>query len=194
MSEPGNLTGLEFLCISDGADDDAVGALGEVNLPCLMGLGIHEVWRRVPRGYTEGWAPSLLTPAAVHALADSSLLSQLRYLSLWGDWLGDDELQALARSPRVAGLDILYVWPRENSWAGLGALIESPHLAGLKRLNCSRIELTREMAELLARPDVLPALVQLDISYEETEEHRALLAGRFGDALVEGPLEDSQGL
>jgi uncharacterized protein (TIGR02996 family) len=193
MSGPGNLTGLELLCIRDGADDGAIRALGEVQWPRLACLAIHEVWRRPPLGYAEAWAPLLLTPAAVHALADSPLLSRLEYLSLWGDWLGDDELLALARSPRVAGLKFLYPWPRRDSWAGLRGLLESPHLAGLTHLNLSRIKLAPDLAALLARPEVLPGLTYLDISFEEPAEHRTVLAGRFGDRLREGPGEDSQG-
>ena len=194
MSVPGNLTGLEILSISDGANDDAVRELAQIGLPQLTGLGIHEVWRRPPRGFAEGWAPSLLTPAAVFALAGSPLLARLEWLSLWGDWLGDDELRALAESPRVTALRELYVWPRRDSWVGLQALLESPNLAGLKILNLSRISLTPEIVALLVRPEILPGLIQMHVNYDEPEEHQTLLRRRFGEELIEGPLEDSQGL
>jgi hypothetical protein len=189
MSEPGNLIKLETLSVTDGANDDAVRTLCVASLPRLTGLGIHEVWRR----YMNDWTPSLLTPAAVHALAESPLLARLQWLSLWGDWLGDDELRALAASSQITALRELYVWPRPDSWLGLRALLDSPNLANLKVLNLSRINLTSEMAALLAQPQTLPSLVLVHFNYKEPKKHLALLRQRFGDELVQGPVEDGYG-
>jgi uncharacterized protein (TIGR02996 family) len=186
MTEPGNLTELEALAISDGADDGAVRALSEAKLPRLKILGIDEVRRRA------GWDDPLLTPAAVHALIDSPLLDQLEGLYLGGDWLGNDELQSLAESPRVVGLKSLYPWPRQDSVAGLRALVNSPHLGGLTHLNLSRIALDPQIVSFLAQRDVLPSLRKLDINFEDAW-YRDVLLPRFGDGLLVGSIEDSQG-
>src|SRR5262249_4472157 len=70
MTGPGNLTDLESLCISDGADDDAVWALCKADLPRLKELAIHEVMRRT------GWDDPLLTPAVVPSLALFPMMSR----------------------------------------------------------------------------------------------------------------------
>jgi uncharacterized protein (TIGR02996 family) len=177
---PGNLTGLDLLGFSGGADDGAVRALTGAALPRLTALGLHEV-----RGRDE----PLLTPAAVSVLAASPLLARLRHLSLWGEWVTEDGLRALAGSPRAAGLRSLYVWPRHPSAAGLRVLLRSPHLAGLRRLDLSRVALDPGTVALLARPDILPGLSHVVVSSVQSAE-LAGLARRFGAGLVEGPAED----
>jgi hypothetical protein len=181
MTGPGNLTGLDILGISGGADDDAVRALGEADLPRLTTLCIHELWNR---------DDPLLTPAAFRALVESPLFARLTRLSVWGEWIDDDGLLVLFGSPRAAGLRDLYVWPRRDSRAWLRALLESPHLVGLTRLNLSRIVLDPETVARLARPEVLPGLSELVVDEATTDDHKAALARRFGDRLFVGAIED----
>ena len=187
MTQPGNLCGLKGWVITDGADDGAVRSLASAKLPELKGLAIHEVMRRA------GWDDPLLTPDVVRVLVGSPLLARLEVLSLWGDWLGDEEMQLLAASPGIAGLKSLYVWPRQDSVAGLRALVSSPHLAGLTHLNLSRIAIDPQIVSLLAQRDVLPSLRELDINFEDVC-FRDVLLPRFGDGLLVGSVEDSHGV
>jgi uncharacterized protein (TIGR02996 family) len=187
MTAPGNLTRLEVLLIQDGADDDAVRVIGAARLPRLKRLELQEVMRR------SGWDDPLLTPAVVDTLLNSAVLTQLEYLGLWGNWLGDDQLRAIAESPRLTGLRALYPWPISGSTDGLLAILRSPNLAGLTWLNLSRIGLEPEIVELLERPETLPNLKRLDIADETEPATRERLARRFGEGLVGGPLEDNIG-
>jgi uncharacterized protein (TIGR02996 family) len=175
MTGPGNLTGLEELAISGGLDDDGVRVLADADLPRLTGLLIHEVLARGD--------PELLTSDAAFALAESPLLARLDTLNIVGRWVDDNGLRALAASPRLAGLRLLVVCPWRDSWTGLRALIESPHLSGLTSLDISWQELGPGLAELLARPDVLPGLTRLAIAFPDRAELEAL-ARRFGDGLI----------
>jgi uncharacterized protein (TIGR02996 family) len=187
MTGPGNLTGLEVLSVKDGADDDAVRALCQADLPRLHTLAIQEVRRGA------GGEPSLLTTATVLALLDSPLLARLEGLILFGYWLEDDGLLALAESSRVAGLKSLFVWPQTNSSAGVRALLKSPHLAGLTRLDLSGSALDPEMVALLKRPDLLPNLRRLIIAFNDVS-YRNLLRPRFGEGLFAGSdQEEPQG-
>jgi uncharacterized protein (TIGR02996 family) len=184
MTGPGNLTGLEALSVQDGADDGAVRALCRADLPRVHTLAIQEVRRSVGES-------SLLTTAAILALLESPLMTRLEGLILFGHWLGNDGLQALAKSSRVAGLKSLLVSPRPNSSAGVRAILASPHLAGLTRLDLSGIALDPEMVALLGRPDVLPGLRALVIAFDDVS-YRDLLLPRFGEGLSVGSDEEPQ--
>jgi uncharacterized protein (TIGR02996 family) len=185
MTGPGNLTGLEALSVKDGADDGAVRALCQADLPRVHTLAIQEVRRSLGE-------PSLLSTATVLALLDSPLMARLEALILFGYWLEDDGLRALAESSRLAGLKSLFVWPRPNCSAGVRAILESPHLAWLTRLDLSGIALGPEMVALLGRPDVLPGLRTLIIAFDDAS-YRDLLLPRFGEELSVGSDEEPQG-
>jgi uncharacterized protein (TIGR02996 family) len=174
MVAPGNLTGLRQLVVAGGLDDNAARALGESDLPQLRVLAIHELRDR---------DEARLTANALAVLAQSPLLGQIEYLSLMGEWIGDDGLRALAASPRVTGLKGLYLWSRGHTPASLRALLESPHLARLPRLDMPWIELDPESAALLARPEILPGLSHLEVRLPP-RANRDALAKRFGDGLV----------
>jgi uncharacterized protein (TIGR02996 family) len=187
MTAPGNLTRLEVLHLQDTADDEAVRVLGSANLPRLWAFEIFEVRRRT------GWDDPLLTPAVVGIILESPLLDRLEHLSLCGNWLGNDQLRAIAGSPRMAGLKSFYPWPVAGSTDGLLAILRSPNLAGLTWLNLSRIGLEPEIVELLERPEVLPNLTRLDIDDETEPVIHERLSKRFGKGLIGGPLEDNIG-
>jgi arginase len=152
-----------------------VRVLANADLPRLTGLLIHELLARGD--------PELLTSDALFALAESPLLARLETLNIVGRWIDDDGLRALAASPRLAGLRSLVICPRRDSWTGLRALVESPHLSGLSGLDISWQELGPGLAELLARPDVLPSLNRLAIAFPDPAEREAL-ARRFADGLI----------
>ena len=84
----------------------------------------------------------------------------------------------------------LEIRPRASCWAGEGmrAILHSPHLAGLKLLNVSFVELDPEIAALLARPDVLPGLETLVVTFTD-KKYRDLLRPRFGQGLYFGSME-----
>jgi hypothetical protein len=187
MIDPGNLTRLEVLLIMDGADDEAIRVLSSAHLPRLRAFEVHEVRRRT------GWEDPLLTTAVVDIILESPLLPRLELLSLCGNWLGDDQLRAIAASPRVSGLRTFYPWPAAGSTAGMLAILRSPHLAGLTWLNLWGITLDPEMVDLLERPEILPSLTRLDIGEETPRAIRERLVRRFGDGLLGGKTEDETG-
>lgn len=183
MVSSSHLAGLERLAITDGADDGAVRVLSETPLPGLIALSLTEVMRRC------AWDESLLTSAVVSILLAAPLLNQLESLTLWGDWLGADELLAIAASERLANLEQLSLWPRLGTGEAVRELLQSKSLANLKRLDHSRIPLDAATVALLVRAETLPALCELEI-HSDDKTHRKALEARFGDGLVMGPVGD----
>jgi uncharacterized protein (TIGR02996 family) len=184
LTGAGTLTRLETMVFRGGADDGAVRALAGSHLPRLLVFGLEEVRIR---------DNPLLTPDAVMPLLDAPWLTHVQGLILWGEWLEELALQALASCPRLAGLHWLDILPSLASQAGEGmrALLHSPHLAGLKLLNIAPVELDPEIAALLARPDILPGLQTLVVAFDD-EKYRDLLRPRFGKGLYFGSMEDDE--
>lgn len=72
------------------------------------------------------------------------------------------------------------------------ALLHSPCLDGLKFLNIALVGLDPEIATLLARPDILPGLETLVVTFDD-KKYRDLLKPRFGKGLYFGAIEKEEG-
>ncbi len=185
LTGAGTLTKLLGVAFYGSADDGAVRAIAQSPLPKLQMFGLQEVmYRDEPR----------LSPDVVKTVLDATWLEQLQGLSLFGDWLEEEGLKALASSPRLTGLQSLEIRPRPTCWAGEGmrALLHSPCLDGLKFLNIALVGLDPEIATLLARPDILPGLETLVVTFDD-KKYRDLLKPRFGKGLYFGAIEKEEG-
>jgi hypothetical protein len=125
MTAPGNLTGLEFLAIDGGADDDAVRVFADADLPAVTHLALVEVapMRDEP----------LLSAAAIDALLGSRWATQLELLRLWGGWVGDG-LRQVVCSPQLGNLKVLDIQYTPLDDALLDLLASPAALPNLERL------------------------------------------------------------
>ena len=109
LTSAGSLTQLIGLSFHGSADDGAVRAAAESPLPKLRTFGLQEVMFR---------DASLLTPDAGRILLEATWMDQIQGLVLFGDWLDEQGLRAMASSPRLSGLQSLEIRPHSSSWAG----------------------------------------------------------------------------
>lgn len=98
IAGPGNLSGLEFLAIDGGVDDDAMATLAVADLPRMRRLAIVELapMRDEP----------LLSPAAMDTLLGSGLAPRLELLRLCGGWVGD-RIRQVVRCAELRNLKVL---------------------------------------------------------------------------------------
>jgi hypothetical protein len=185
LTSAGSLTQLIGLSFHGSADDGAMRAATESALPKLRTFGLQEVMFR---------DASLLTPDAGRMLLEATWLDQLQGLVLFGDWLDEHGLRALASSPRLSKLQSLEIRPHPSSWAGEGMreLLHSPHFSGLKLLNIAYTELDQAIATQLADPNILPGLEKLVVCYDD-KKYGSLLRPRFGKELYFGSMEPEEG-
>jgi uncharacterized protein (TIGR02996 family) len=181
LTGTGKLTQLLGTAFYGSANDGAVRAFAETHVPKLQMFGLQEVMFR---------DHARLTPDVVTILLHANWLHQLQGLSLFGDWLDERGLKALAECPRLAGLHSLEIRPLRSCWAGDGmrALLQSPRLAGLSLLNISFVGLDPEIAALLSGPDVLPGLQTLVVTHDD-KKYRELLQPRLGKGLYFGSMD-----
>jgi hypothetical protein len=95
---------------------------------CLTGL------TRLHLGGDEGHSGAGIGENGARALAGSTNLSGLVFLSLSWNHIGDAGAQALATSPHLSRLRELDLRSNGVGEVGVQALIDSPHLLGLKAL------------------------------------------------------------
>ncbi|MFY0565669.1 TIGR02996 domain-containing protein [Archangium lansingense] len=124
-------------------------------------------------GRLEGLALSNVDPEGVAALAESAVLTSLRWLSLTGnDGSGDEFAEALAESR--FSLERLYLSGTGISEEGIAALAGSERLGSLELLALNRNDLGDEVAEVLAGSEVLVNLQRLELARNELSEEGAL--------------------
>ncbi len=111
-----------------------------------------------------------LTPAAVHALAHSPVLKNLRYLNLGtepfaGDdaTFGADGAEALATGPAVRGVEFLSLFGQRIGPHGFEAVLRSPLLSTVRELDLQANELGDEGAIALAASPHVAALRKLTL-------------------------------
>lgn len=124
-------------------------------------------------GRLEGLAISNVDPDGVAALAESAVLTGLRWLSLTGnDGSGDEFAEALAECR--FSLERLYLSGTGLSEAGLAVLAGSERFGSLELLALNRNALTDEAAEVLADSEVLVKLQRLELARNELSGEGAL--------------------
>jgi len=112
-------------------------------------------------------------------------LARLSRLQFSGNYLNDDSLSALSRSPHVRQLTDLHLGRNNLTDRGLRRLIQSPNFSRLRQLNLSQNFITRIGALGLASAGQLAALSAVDFSHNLIDlEGIAALRRRFGDSLV----------
>ncbi|MBX3158703.1 MAG: TIGR02996 domain-containing protein [Deltaproteobacteria bacterium] len=125
-----------------------------------------------------------LGPDTARALA-AARPRRLRRLNLGSNRLGDDGVEALARSPFFAGLRSLDLGSNRLGARGAIALATCKHLADLEQLELERNAITDDGAAALAASPHLTRLTRLNISRDRLRAHGiSALAKRFGEAWV----------
>lgn len=89
-------------------------------------------------------------PGFVTELTASAVFARLVHLSLCGMRLTQSEVEALAGSPHLSGLNTLALGACDIQDAGAAALAQSPHLAKLERLDLDMNGITDAGAAALA--------------------------------------------
>src|SRR5262249_42177323 len=138
------------------------------------------------------WLAGAFTAAAWSALANAPFADQLTNLALGyrvqtgpGTPPGPVAGFALARAPRPAGLDSLWVDDAAIGPEGLRELAASPHLAGLERFNLNGDRLDSTAGRVLA--DGFPAITHLSVTSSRLPDAAVeVLAGSPAMARLEG--------
>jgi uncharacterized protein (TIGR02996 family) len=121
----------------------------------------------------------------MHLIAASVHLARLTVLQLNANYIDDDGIESLVRSPHAQRLQTLHLGHNNIRDRGARALADSANMAQLTNLNLSHNLLTGQGALALANSRHLTRLTALDVSHNFIGwEHEEALRGRFGKGLV----------